>query len=139
MRDNVIECRQRLYAIWNEEYTKAVKKAANDEARNAARYILQRNILCGDALTLLTADATPIIFSEWAFVVGDMVKRRDFRLDVLMNENQDQAHYQAQISFFPENVNGMDNWEIDPETKKPIPKPVREYPPTDYRRLSQYG
>jgi hypothetical protein len=138
LQDNVLECRQRLFNIWNEHYTKAVKQAANEEARCAARFILKRNILCGDALSLKAKDGTPIIFSEWSFIVSDLVKRRDFRLDVLMNENPDQTHYQAQISLFAEDVNGMDNWEIDPETHRPTPKPVREYPPTDYRRLIQY-
>lgn len=136
--DNATECRERLYAIWNEDYTKVVKKAANDEARNVARFILKRNILCGDALTLLTPEKTPIIFSEWSFITGDMVKRRDFRLDVLMCENPDPAHYHEQLTMFAEDANGTDNWEIDPETQRPTPKPIKEYPPTDYRRLVQY-
>lgn len=138
MPDNVKECQERLYEIWNEAYTRGTKKAANDEARRAARFILSRNILYGDALTLMTLEGKPIIFSEWSFIAGDLIKRRDFRLDVLMNENPDRDQYHAQLSLFAEDVNGTDNWETDPETKKPIPKPVREYPPTDYRRLEQY-
>lgn len=137
--DNVAECRDRLYKIWNKAYTKNVKKTANDEARRAARFILKRNILCGDALTLRAADDTPIIFSEWSFVTGDMVKRRDFRLDVLMCENPDPQQYlAAQLTLFAEDANGADNWEIDPDTKRPTPKPVKEYPLTDYRRLTEY-
>lgn len=129
--DNVTECRERLYVIWNEDYKKGVKKAANDEARMAARFILKRNILCGDALTLMTPESTPIIFSEWSFVMGDKVKRRDFRLDMLMQDEQPTLL----------NNNSMippAGWELDRETNAFIPSPIQEFPPTDYRRLVQY-
>ena len=131
MPDNVTECRERLYAIWNEDYTKGAKKAANEEARTAARYILKRNILCGDALTLMTPEKMPIIFSEWSFVMGDKVKRRDFRLDMLMQDEQPTLL----------NNNSMippAGWELDREMNAFIPSPIREFPPTDYRRLVQY-
>jgi len=39
-----------------------------------------KNIIQGDALTLMTVDDNPlpIIFSEWSFSTGSLVKRRDF-------------------------------------------------------------
>ena len=45
-----------------EEYTAAVKSAANPQCREAVRYILQKNILCGDALTMEQSDGSPIVF-----------------------------------------------------------------------------
>ena len=69
--DNVLACRERLYNIWNEEYEKICKKEVSDECRDAVRFILSRNIVCGDALHFNTVDENgnatkePIVFSEW--------------------------------------------------------------------------
>ena len=57
MQDNVTECRKRLYEIWEKEYKAICKKECNDETRAAVRYILDKNILCGNALTLMCVDA----------------------------------------------------------------------------------
>lgn len=136
--DNVEDCRERMFSIWDKEYTKVCKQNTSDDCRKAVRYIFERNILCGDALSLMTTEGKPIIFSEWALVSGSLMKRRDFRLDVLLNENIDKSAYSVQMSLFSDDANGSVNWEVDPETKKPTPKPVKEYPLTDYRRLQQY-
>ena len=56
MQDNVLDCRERLYKIWNKEYTANCKNEANDECRDSVKYILERNILCGNALSLLQVD-----------------------------------------------------------------------------------
>lgn len=141
LNDNAVECRERLYGIWNEAYTAACKKDANDECRRAARFVLEKNILCGNALSLKKVDAEgqdtgePIIFAEWTFIVGSKVKRRDFRLDVLLEENPDQENYSMQMSLFGDEASNADNWMIDPETNKPTPKPIREFEPKDYRRI----
>ena len=42
LADNAQEYRERLFALWNEEYTAAVKSAANQQCREAVRYILQK-------------------------------------------------------------------------------------------------
>lgn len=144
LMDNVEACRERLFRIWDEEYTANCKKEANDECRDTVRFLLRRNILCGNALTLKQVDSQgkdtpePIIFSEWSVVLGSTVKRRDFRLDVLMRENEDEENYDMQLSLFSNNPSGAEYWETDPVTKQPIPKPIAEYPPTDYRRLMSY-
>lgn len=144
LQDNVDACRRRLFDIWNEEYTACCKKDTSDECRDAVRFILSRNILCGNALSLEQVDdngqdtGEPIIFSEWTFVMGSLIKRRDFRLDVLMRENEDAKNYDTQLSLFENDANNADLWEEDPVTHQPIPKPIRMYPPTDYRRLQAY-
>lgn len=127
LQDNVEECRRRMFEIWNREYTENCKKEANDECRQAVRFILKRNILCGDALSLKAADGRPIIFSEWSLVSGSLIKRRDFRLDEMLD-----GHAQ-QMSLF------MNEWEYDEEIKAFIPKPIKEYPLIDYRRVQQHG
>lgn len=137
LADNAQECRERLFALWNEEYTAAVKSAANQQCREAVRYILQKNILCGDALTMEQSDGSPIVFAEWSFV-GNQVKRRDFRLDVLLKENLDDNCY-SELSLFADEADGADNWMIDPVTHEQIPKPLHEYELTDYRRVQENG
>ena len=123
LEDNVLECRNRMFSIFDEEYTKICKEDANDECREAVRYILSRNILHGDALTMATLEGEPIIFSEWSLVSGSMIKRRDYRYDELL------AGSQEQISIF------MVGWEYDEEIQAFIPAPLREYPLMDYRRV----
>lgn len=145
LQDNVETCRKRLFEIWDKEYLTVCKGDVSEDVRKAARYIFERNILCGDALSLKTVDAdghnleAPIIFSEWTFVTGTLLQRRDFRLDVLLLENPDKDNYSAQGSLFAEEPTGTENWMNDPITNKPVPKPVREFPPTDYRRIWEHG
>lgn len=71
--DNAKECRDRLYNIWNRVYSSKCGQDASDQCRNAARYIIDRNILYGDALTMLQNDGEPIIFSQWDYVIGDLI------------------------------------------------------------------
>lgn len=142
MKDNILDCRERLYEIWNKEYTANCKKEATDECRDSVKYILERNILCGNALSLMKVDENgndtdePIIFSEWSNVCGDSIKRRDFRLDVLLKEHEEQS---LQYSLFSDDASNSEYWETDPVTKETIPAPTKEYPLTDYRRLRQNG
>ena len=58
LQDNVDECRERLFAIWNEAYTAHCKQECTEECRDAVRFILSRNILCGNALTLKRVDSS---------------------------------------------------------------------------------
>ena len=56
-----------------------------DKCREAVRFILERNIIWGDALTLKTGrEAEHIVFSEWSPVNGSMLKRRDFTFHGLL-------------------------------------------------------
>jgi SAM-dependent methyltransferase len=126
LQDNVEDCRKRLFEIWDKDYTTICKKEANNDCREAVRYILRHNILCGDALTLKQVDDSPIIFAEWSAVNGCMMKRRDFRLDQMLEGHQEQ------MTLF------MTGWEYDEEIQAFIPLPIREFPPIHYRRVQQY-
>ena len=126
LQDNVEICRQRLYELWDKAYTANAKAQANEQCREVVRFILRKNILCGDALTMRQSDGTPIIFAEWSLVTENQIKRRDYALDELL------AGHEEQMNIF------MVGWEYDEETKAFIPAPVREYPVVDYRRLAQY-
>lgn len=125
LEDNAAICRDNLFEIWDKEYTAVCKAQANDECRKVVKFILQTNIICGDALTMKQNNGTPITFAEWSFVCPTMVKRRDYQLDVLLSGNE------QEYDIF--------NWHYDNEIKAFIPNPVREYPLTDYRRLADHG
>lgn len=132
LQDNVDECRKRLFEIWDKEYTANCKSEANEQCRKSVQFILSRNILCGNALSLKQVDSNggdtdePIIFSEWSMVSGSMMKRRDYRLDEMLDGHT------KQTSLF------MTDWEYDEETQAFIPKPIKEFSLTDYRRLAEH-
>ena len=73
LEDNVIECRKRLFAIFDRHYASLFR----EQCLNTANYILTRNIIWGNALTLSTVgeNPKPIVFSEWSPVKGSMIKR----------------------------------------------------------------
>lgn len=126
--DNAADCRARLLAILEASWNKATKEAGDPRFRDAIRYVLSRNVLNGDALTMLDAEGNPIIFSEWSLVTGDKVKRRDFRLDEMLEGNGEQE----QFSLFGSSGSAITDWEYDEETQSFIPKPITEYPLTSF-------
>lgn len=142
LQDNVIECRDRLFAIWDKEYKSVCKKDCNDQTRDAVKYILSKNILCGNALTLMQVDETqqdttePIIFPEWSVVGGTSLKRRDFRLDVLLKVGE-KPQEQKQKSLFDREDDIYKYLTQNPVTGEYIAKPIREYPQLPYRRIQE--
>ena len=138
LSDNAQQCRERLFDIWDKEYSSNCKKETSEECRDAVHFILKRNILCGNALDLRDASGNPIIFSEWTLQNGIMFKRKDYRLDVLLNEHPDPGMYSSQLTLFSDDASTYDNWMLDEETNTVIPRPVKEYPMVDYRKVQQY-
>ena len=143
LQDNVQACRARLFDIWDGEYSENCRGECREDCRDAVRYILTRNMLCGNALTMRRVDAggndtgEPIVFSEWNMVTGSLIKRRDYRLDVLMGESDEMTADARQYSLFDTGANAIDNWQIDPETGEHIPKPLREYPLVAYWQVQE--
>jgi SAM-dependent methyltransferase len=125
LEDNVQQCRQRLFGIFDLLYLRLFKGKSNDDCRESVRYILERNIIHGDALSLKTVEdnPTPIVFSEWSPVNGSMLKRRDFTFHGLL------AH--AAIKEMPLFSDlGEDAF---------IPTPEKEYPPTHFLKVADVG
>lgn len=80
LEDNVKICVERLYKIFHDVYDKKYKDRCKNEFRKNIKFIIKRNILQGNALTLKTNnDKDYIIFSEWALISNGMIKRRDFQ------------------------------------------------------------
>lgn len=91
LEDNVISCRKRLYKYWHKEYKKISKKEYDEKVSSSAIFILEHNIVCGNALSLKCVDEkgndieTPIVFSEWTFPFNDArMQRKDYTLDELV-------------------------------------------------------
>lgn len=124
LEDNVEECRERLFAVFNTLYSKLFKKSCKEECLTSVKFILSRNILWGDALSLRTPDekAEPIVFSEWSPVNGSLIKRRDFQYDKLL-ENVEYTN--GEVNLFS-------------DTNEPvfIPTPIKDYPLIHFLNLA---
>ena len=122
LEDNVAECRRRLFDILDHAYTHLFKGSAKEECRHAVKYILQCNIIWGDALSLKTVgdNSQPIIFSEWSPVNGSMLKRRDFTFHGLLEHGA-----MKELPMFSDL--GEDVF---------IPTPEKEYPPVHFLRVA---
>ena len=143
MMDNVLACRERLYEIWDKEYIAVCKKEVNDDCRAAVKFILSRNIVCGNALNLKVVDEEgndteePIVFSEWAFIMGDKMQRKDFRFDKLLagdyepgaeKKRRKKKETEGQMSLF-----------TDQEEKPSDEGEFLKSYVADYRRIQEYG
>lgn len=122
LEDNVIDCRQILSDIFQKKYKAALKRKCSENCLKSAEFILKKNIVWGDALTLKRADQPekPIIFSEWSAVNGNMIKRRDYSFGQLINCSREG------LPLFHVNDKGEEIW---------LPKPIKEFPLTHYLKL----
>ncbi len=132
LNDNVQTCRDRLLGIFTHYYLNNYENEFKPACLKSAEFILKRNILWGDALSLKTPDelAQPIIFSEWSAVKGSMIKRRDFTLANLLegdlklyNEKKYESH---EIPLFSD--------EGDPAF---IPQAIGDFPLTHFLELGK--
>ena len=122
LEDNVQQCRHRLFGIFDLNYLRLFKNKTNDNCRESIRYILDRNIIHGDALSLKTVgdNPKPIVFSEWSPVNGSMLKRRDFTFHGLLDH--------AAVKELPLFSDlGEDVF---------IPTPLKEYPLTHFLEVA---
>ena len=119
LKDNAQECRVRLLSIFTDRYSAAFNQINNNLIRSV-RFLLQRNILHGDALDFTNPDTKePIVFSEWSAVNGTMMKRRDYVFRFLVEKTH-------QFSLF--------NDEGQPAA---IEEPVKDYPLIHYLKLGE--
>src|ERR1700722_4975265 len=59
LEDNVATCRKRLFDVFEQQYNSLFKVAATDDCRISVKYLLERNIIWGDAFTLTTVGEKP--------------------------------------------------------------------------------
>jgi hypothetical protein len=118
LEDNAIECRKRMYNIFESRYTLHFKEKCGNECKRSVQFILERNILWGDALDFTNPETKkPIIFSEWSAVNGSMLKRRDYIFKFLVEKTH-------QFSMFNDegNVGSID-------------EPIKDYPLIHFLKL----
>lgn len=123
LQDNVRTCRGRLLEIFTHYYLNNYKKEIKPEFLRAAEFILSKNILWGDALTLKTPELQPkpIVFSEWSAVNGSFIKRRDYTLANLLQSQP---------------IDGL-NLFSDLGDQAFIPTPVGDFPLTHFLKLGE--
>ncbi len=131
LEDNVEECQSRLFDIFDQKYTQLFKKNCKNTCRDSILFILNRNILWGDALTLksVCGKEDPIVFSEWSAVNGSMIKRRDYTL----------ANLLAYQPMDAEDENGHFNLFSDLGEEAFIPTPVKEFPVIHFLELEKHA
>ena len=122
LEDNIQQCRERLFGVFDLNYLRLFKNKSRDDCRETVRYILERNIIHGDALSLKTVgeNPKPIVFSEWSPVNGSMLKRRDFTFHGLLAREG-----VKKLSLFSDL--GEDVF---------IPTPEREYAPVHFLEIA---
>lgn len=120
LEDNANECRERLFEIFDVSYTKHFKSDCNEDCRRSVRFLINRNVLWGDALDFTNPSTKqPIVFSEWALINGSMLKRRDYIFKFLV----EQTH---QFSMFN-----------DEGTAAAIDEPVKYFPLVHFLKLGE--
>lgn len=115
LEDNVAECRENMLEI----LAGYIGLTEQDDLYQAAAYVLSRNIVHGDALTMLTRDGKSITFAEWGYLGKGKFQRRDFRFDTL-----------TQMSSFGEGTLFADLG------KHEIFVPSKSYPPLTLKDLA---
>lgn len=79
LADNIEECRKRLLEVFAVEYASLFKENTNQKLLEVLRFILSKNIECGDALTMKDTKGKALAFSEWSMPYNDMrVKRKEY-------------------------------------------------------------
>ena len=114
--DNIAECRANLLEVFA-DYLNLDEK---DEFYLAATNVLSRNIVNGDALTMLAHDGQPITFAEWGYLGKGKFQRRDFRFDALMQ----MSSFSQEASLFAH------------LGKHEVFKPTTAHPPVTARELA---
>jgi hypothetical protein len=116
LEDNAQSARDRLFERFIKVYKKYFKEYLNDKLINSVKFIIDKNIIHGDALTLKQVDSgNPVTFCEWA-VINNKLKRRDFTLTRLL----------AYAPFEKGTLFSDTGEEVN------IPKPVKEYSLVNY-------
>jgi SAM-dependent methyltransferase len=129
LEDNAEACRKRLFEVFDASYTRLFKKKVKNQCRETARYVLHRNIVHGDALSLKTAGENPqhIVFSEWSFINGSLIKRRDFAFTELLQSVEENE---------PSLFDMTERLQSDTGETVFIPEPVKEYPPVNFLEVA---
>ena len=136
LSDNVSQCRERLFNVFDTIYERLFPKTSKAGCRDAIRFVLLLNIVWGDALSFETGEnpPKPITFPEWSFIQGSIVKRRDFAFEGLVEH---EINREGLLLSEPRN-SGAEQMTLFPEVAKNDydPKPVKDYPPANFWEIA---
>ena len=120
--DSIRAAQERLLGIFIDRYCAIVGQNPPEAYLGAARFILGKNILLGDALN----GVDKIIFTNWS-MVGRYFKREEYRF--------------SEIQQHPGDEDGLFGGRQMSDTGKPvfIPTPVKTYPLVHYLKLAEEG
>lgn len=117
LEDNIIEARTRLSKLTLSTYHKRFKKKnVNPAFEQLIDYILEKNLIQGNALSLENGKGEALVFSERSGMSGYKIKRRTYIFEQLIPQESGKE-----------------------KTSAFIPKPISEYPPCHFLSLSQQG
>lgn len=120
LEDNAEECRNRLFDLYQSRYSSNFKDKCQEVCLRSVRFLLNRNILWGDALDFTNpVTKQPIIFSEWSAVNGSLLKRKDYMFRFLVEKS-------FQTTFFNE-VGEV----------KAFDEPVKDFPLVHFLKLGE--
>lgn len=147
LEDNVTACIDRLTGMVSARYRERFKSKSRDKCIEAVLFVLRRNILWGDALSLKTVGPAPgpIVFSEWSPVNGSLFKRRDFAFHELVEGGaKSEALGPKQPGLFGEDQDSLFNRPAEPLSSDGgssvfIPTPLREFPLVHFLELADAG
>ena len=115
--DNIAKCRANLLEVMVD----FLGVPASDDLVKAAFFVLEQNIVHGDALSMRLEDGEAITFAEWGYLGKGKFQRRDFRLDAL---TQSSAFSEEGSLFAQPGV-------------QDIFTPDKTYPPMNVRQLAE--
>lgn len=89
LQDNAEACRERLFDFFCQQYSSLFKGSCKPACLESVRFLLNKNIIVGDALTYKRVDRPDewILISEWSFIGKGMVNRRDYEFSYLVGED----------------------------------------------------
>lgn len=115
--DNIAKCRANLLEVMVD----FLSVPASDDLVKAAFFVLEQNIVHGDALSMRLESGEAITFAEWGYLGKGKFQRRDFRFDAL---TQSSAFSEEGSLFAQPGV-------------QDIFTPNKTYPPMNVRQLAE--
>ena len=122
LEDNAEECRTNLFNVFDDQYKNLFKKNSKDELRSSIKFVLEKNIICGDALTLETVGVKPeaITFSQWSSIGNNKIKRKDYSFKSMIDSSS-----LSELPLFS-----------DLGEEAYIPTPIKDYPPIHFLEVA---
>ncbi len=121
MHDNVKECVARLYKIITDEYEKRFRTTYLEDVEHCIRFILSRNIVCGNALDMKDSNGDPIKFSEWKNPFNGWINRKEYAFEDLLEKGEEALPLSDTLVPYY------------------IPKEIKDYGNIDYRKVYEYA